>query len=67
MKFEIEPRGWEKDKILSFVYPDKKSKHRCIEPDKDFATIMSEIKREAQKGLLSAYTYPLSTSRWLHH
>jgi hypothetical protein len=63
MKFEIEPRVWEGDKILSFVYPDKKSIHRCIEPDKDFATIMSEIKREAQKGLLSAHTYPLSTSR----
>jgi uncharacterized lipoprotein YehR (DUF1307 family) len=67
MKFEIEPRGWEKDKILSFVYHDKKSIHRCIEPDKDFATIMSEIKREAQKGLLSAHTYPLSTSRRLYH
>jgi hypothetical protein len=67
MKFEIEPRVWEKDEILSLVYPNKKSRNKCIEPDKDFATIMSGIKQEAQKGLLSAHAYPLSTSRWLHH
>ncbi len=66
MKFEIEPRIWEGDKILSFIYPDKKSRNKYIEPDKDFATIMSEIKREAQKGL-SAQTYSTSTSFWLHH
>jgi hypothetical protein len=62
MKFEIEPRVWEKDEILSLVYPDKKSRNKCIEPDKDFAAIMSGIKREAQKGLLSAHTHSTFTS-----
>jgi hypothetical protein len=67
MKFEIEPKVWEEDKILSFVYPDKKSRNKYIEPDKDFATLMSEVKREAQKGLLSAHNYFTPASRRLHH
>ncbi len=67
MKFEIEPRVWEEDKILSLVYNDKKSGHRLIEPDKDFAAIMNGIKQEARKRLLSAHNYSTSTSRQLHH
>jgi hypothetical protein len=66
MKFEIEPRVWEKDEILSFVYPDKKLRNKYIEPDKDFAAIISGIKREAQRGLLSAHTHSRSTYFRLH-
>ncbi len=66
MKFEIEPRVWEKDEILSFIHPDKKPGDKYIEPDKDFAAIMNGIKREAQK-LISAHNYSTSTSRRLHH
>jgi hypothetical protein len=49
MKFEIEPREWEKDRILSIIYPDKKTRGKCIEPAKDFAAIMSRIMQEAEK------------------
>ncbi|MDH4239324.1 MAG: DUF4056 domain-containing protein [Phycisphaerae bacterium] len=49
MKFEIEPREWEKDKILSIIYPDKKTRGKCIEPAKHFAAIMSRIMNEAEK------------------
>jgi hypothetical protein len=55
MKFEIEPRVWEKNEILSLVYPNKNPRNKYIEPDKDFASIMSGIKRETQKGLFSAH------------
>ena len=67
MKFEVEPRVWEGDEILRLVYHDKKAVHKCIEPDKDFAAIMSGIKQEAQKKLLSARTYSTSVSGRLHH
>ncbi|MDD5064696.1 MAG: DUF4056 domain-containing protein [Phycisphaerae bacterium] len=67
MKLEIEPRVWEKDEILSLVCPDKKSRNKYIEPDKDFPAIMSEIKRDSQKRLLSARNYPTSITRRLHH
>ncbi len=50
MRFEIEPQVWEKDKILSIVYHDKKTRNKRIEPDKHFAAIISEIRREAQKA-----------------
>jgi len=66
MKFEIEPRVWEGNEILSLVYPDKKSRNKYIEPDKDFAAIMSGIKREAQKRLLSAHVHSKLTSFRLH-
>jgi hypothetical protein len=59
MKFEIEPRVWEGNEILRLVYHDKKAGHKCIEPDKDFAVIMNEIKREAHKALLSAHTHSI--------
>ena len=50
MRLEIEPREWEKNKILSVVYHDKKTRNKHIEPIKDFAAIMSKIKRDAQKA-----------------
>ncbi|MBN1787989.1 MAG: DUF4056 domain-containing protein [Sedimentisphaerales bacterium] len=47
MKFEIEPKEWEKGKILRIVYPNGKTKNKCIEPARDFAVIMSRIIEEA--------------------
>jgi hypothetical protein len=49
MKFEIEPKEWEKGRILSIIYPDKETRGKCIEPAKDFAAIMSHIMQEAEK------------------
>jgi hypothetical protein len=49
MKFEIEPKEWEKGRILSIIYPDKETRGKCIEPVKDFAAIMSRIMEEAEK------------------
>lgn len=46
MKLEIEPREWEKDRILRTVYPDKKKR---LEPARHFACIMDYIKDDAVK------------------
>jgi hypothetical protein len=46
MKFEIEPREWEKDKILKIVYPDGQARKR-LEPAVHFPQIMDYIKKEA--------------------
>lgn len=67
MKFEIEPKVWEKSEIFSLVCPDKKSRNKYIEPDKDFSVIMDGIKRDSQKRLLSARNYFTSISHQLHH
>ncbi len=47
MKLEIEPREWEKGKILRAVYPDGKKRKKRIEPIVHFAPIMDRIKAEA--------------------
>jgi len=49
MKLEIEPREWEKHRILSILYPDRETKGKRIEPVKHFAVIMSRIMEEAEK------------------
>jgi len=49
MKLEIEPRVWEKGKILRIVYPDKKERKNRIEPAIHFITIMNYIKEDAVK------------------
>jgi hypothetical protein len=43
---EIEPREWEKKRLLRIVYPDGKGKR--IRPDLHFAPIMAQIRREAE-------------------
>jgi len=48
-RFEIEPREWERNRILSIIYPDKETKGKSIEPAKHFAIIMSHIIAEAEK------------------
>ena len=45
MKYEIQPREWEKGRILKVVYGDKKGKK--IQPDKHFPVLMDYIKKEA--------------------
>lgn len=45
MMYEIEPREWEKSKILKIVFPDGKG--RKIQPDKHFPVIMDYIKNDA--------------------
>lgn len=44
-KFEIEPKEWEKDKILKIVYPDGKGKR--IYPYIHFPIIMEHMKKQA--------------------
>ncbi len=45
MKHEIYPKEWERGKILRTIYPDGNGEK--VEPDKDFATLMYHIKRQA--------------------
>ena len=47
LKFEIEPREWEKGKILRIVYPDAKERRKRLEPIIHFAPIMDYIKKDA--------------------
>ena len=47
LKFEIEPREWEKGKILRIVYPDVKERRQRLEPAIHFALIMDYIKKDA--------------------
>lgn len=47
VRFEIEPREWEKDKILRIVYPDAKVRRKRLEPVVHFAPIMDYIKKDA--------------------
>lgn len=45
IKFEIEPREWEKDKILDVVYGNSKERPKRIQPAIHFAPIMEHIKK----------------------
>jgi len=47
LDLQIEPREWEKDKILDVVYPDKKERKRRIDPSMHFARIMDHVKKDA--------------------
>ena len=47
MKFEIEPREWEKGKILKIIYPDEKEGKKRLEPSLHFPMIMNYIKKDA--------------------
>jgi len=47
VKLEIEPREWEKDKILSIVYPGAKTRKGRLEPVAHFARIMNYIEEDA--------------------
>lgn len=49
VKLEIEPREWEKDKMLKVVYPGSKEREKRLEPAIHFARIMDYIKENAVK------------------
>ncbi len=49
VKLQIEPREWEKDKILKVVYPDANQRKKYVEPSIHFAGILNHIKQEAQQ------------------
>ncbi len=48
VKFEIEPKIWEKNKIFSIVYPDGEKKKR-FEPATQLAVVMDYIMKEAAR------------------
>ncbi len=45
MKYEIEPREWEKGRILKVAYEGKKGQN--IQPDKHFPVLMDYITEQA--------------------
>ena len=48
IKFEIEPRVWEKNKLLAIAYPDSKAKNKRIEPSLHFPAIMQHIENDTR-------------------
>ena len=48
VKFEIEPKIWEKNKIFSIIYPDGE-KNKRFEPATQFAVVMDYIRKEATR------------------
>jgi len=63
MRFEIEPKEWEKDKILKIVYPEAKTKKKRIEPAVHFAPIMDHIKKEAASKYGKEQEYKVAKAR----
>jgi hypothetical protein len=47
LKFEIEPREWEKGKILKIVYPEAKERRKRLDPIIHFSPLMDYIKKDA--------------------
>jgi hypothetical protein len=47
IRFELEPREWEKDRILKIVYPDEKQRKKRLEPALHFPMIMDHIEKDA--------------------
>jgi len=47
VKFEIEPREWEKNAVLAIVYPDRSERRKRLEPVIHFDTIMDYIREDA--------------------
>jgi hypothetical protein len=47
VRIEIEPKEWERDKILRAVYPTGVKGSRCIQPAIHFATLMEYIRAQA--------------------
>jgi hypothetical protein len=45
MKFEIEPREWERHKILDIIYPEPGSTVECIDPRLHLVTILDYIEK----------------------
>ncbi|MHC4566303.1 MAG: DUF4056 domain-containing protein [Planctomycetota bacterium] len=49
MRFEMEPREWERGKILRIVYPDARERRQRLEPAIHFAPIMDYIRKAAAR------------------
>ncbi len=49
VKVEIEPREWEKGKILRAAYPDPERRKARIDPDKHLDPIMADIRATAKE------------------
>jgi len=49
MKHEIEPREWERHKILRTVYPDRATRRKRIEPAKHLGIVIEHIRAEADE------------------
>jgi len=49
MKLEIKPKEWERNRILSVVYPNNKQRKKLLQPDIHFPRIMQYIKQDAVK------------------
>jgi hypothetical protein len=49
LALKIEPKEWERGKILKVVYPDAKQRKKYVEPAVHLPVIMNHIKQEAQK------------------
>ena len=47
VRFEIEPREWEKYKILKIVYPDKEQRRKRIEPAIHFDQLINHIENNS--------------------
>ncbi len=47
-RVEIEPREWEKNRVLRIVYPDKKDKKKRIDAVEHIPIIMTQMRREAE-------------------
>jgi len=49
LKHEIEPREWERFKILRAVYPNRKERRKRIEPTKHFEIILEHVRAKVNK------------------
>jgi len=49
LKLKIEPREWERQRILKVVYPDEKNRKKYVEPAIHMPVIMNHIQQEATK------------------
>jgi hypothetical protein len=49
MRLEIAPKEFERDKMLTIVYPDRKTRRDRLEPARHFAPIMARIRQEARE------------------
>jgi hypothetical protein len=58
MKFEIEPKEWEKDKILDVTYPDPEHREECIDPRVHLIRILEYIEQSAAEKYGKNVTAP---------
>jgi hypothetical protein len=49
MRLEIEPREWERKRVLRIVHPDAGRRQKRIEPAVHFPEIMDHIARDAER------------------